>query len=172
MPGYWFSHFTNLVIDVFTPLSSSLSVPSTAAPMDINATLPFMAVQFLVLMAILNQILFKPLGKVLDERDEFIRSGLSGSQEKLAETEALAEQYEQELASTRRQAQEVIVSAQNEAQAIADSKVAEAQQEAQVKREQAQAELNQQKQSAMQSLEQQVDALSRQIMGKLLGSQV
>ncbi len=139
---------------------------------DINATLPLMAVQFLVLTAVLNQILFKPLGKILDERDEFIRSGLSGSQEKLAETEALADQYEQELASTRRQAQEVIVSAQNEAQAIADSKVAEAQQEAQVKREQAQAELNQQKQSAMQSLEQQVDALSRQIMGKLLGSQV
>ena len=139
---------------------------------DINATLPFMAVQFLVLMAVLNQILFKPLGKVLDERDGLIRSSLSDSKERLEKTEALAEQYEQELASTRRQAQDVIVTAQNEAQAIADKKVAEAQQEAQVKREQAQAELNQQKQAAMQSLEQQVDALSRQIMGKLLGSQV
>ncbi|MEM9217756.1 MAG: F0F1 ATP synthase subunit B' [Cyanobacteria bacterium P01_F01_bin.150] len=139
---------------------------------DINATLPVMAVQFLVLMAILNQILYKPLGKAIDERDDFIRNSASDAKERLAKAEALAEQYEQELASTRRQAQDVIVAAQAEAQAIADKKVAEAQQEAQAKREQAQAELNQQKQSAMQSLEQQVDVLSRQIMGKLLGSQV
>ncbi|NET49804.1 MAG: F0F1 ATP synthase subunit B' [Merismopedia sp. SIO2A8] len=139
---------------------------------EFNATLPLMAIQFLLLMAILNQILYKPLGKAIDERDGFIRGNLSDAKERLAKAEELAQQYEQELASTRRQAQEIIVAAQAEAQDIASKKVAEAQQEAQVKREQAQAELDQQKQAAMQSLEQQVDALSRQIMGKLLGSQV
>ena len=139
---------------------------------DINATLPLMAVQFLVLMAILNQVLYKPLGKVLDERDGFIQTNLSDAKSRLAKAEEVAQQYEQELASTRRQAQETIAAAQAEAQSIAAQKVAEAQQEAQVKREQVQAELNQQKEAAMQALEQQVDSLSHQIMTKLLGSQV
>lgn len=139
---------------------------------DINATLPLMALQFLALMWILDKILYKPLGEAIDNRDGLIRNNLADAKERLAKAEAVAQQYEQELASTRRQAQEIIATAQAEAQALANQKVAAAQQEAQVKREQAQAELDQQKQSAMQSLEQQVDGLSRQIMAKLLGSQV
>jgi len=139
---------------------------------DINATLPLMAVQFLILMGILNQILYKPLGEAIDSRDSFIRGNVSDAKERLKKAEELAQQYEQELASTRRQAQDIIATAQADAQAIAAEKVAEAQQEAQAKREQAQTELDEQKQAAMQSLEQQVSVLSRQIMGKLLGSQV
>ena len=52
---------------------------------------------------------------------------------------------------------------------IGAAKVAEAQQEAQVAREKAGQEIEQQKQEAMRSLEQQVDALSGQILEKLLG---
>ncbi|MFO0175133.1 MAG: F0F1 ATP synthase subunit B', partial [Aphanizomenon sp.] len=44
------------------------------------------------------------------------------------------------------------------------------QQEAQVQREQAAKEIEQQKQAAMATLETQVDALSNQILEKLLGS--
>lgn len=139
---------------------------------DIDATLPLMALQFLALMWILNRLLYKPLGDAIDGRDDLIRGNLSDAKARLAKAEEVAQQYEQELTSTRRQAQEIIAAAQAEAQAVADKKVAEAQQEAQTKREQAQAELDQQKQTAMQALEQQVEGLSRQIMAKLLGSQV
>ncbi|MBW4655020.1 MAG: F0F1 ATP synthase subunit B' [Kaiparowitsia implicata GSE-PSE-MK54-09C] len=135
---------------------------------DIDATLPFMAVQFLILVALLNALFYKPLGKVLDDRDNLIRTSQAEAKERLMKAEALAKQYEQELAETRRQAQAVIASAQAEAQKIASSKVAEAQREAQVQREQAQQELDQQKADAMQSLEQQVDALSQQILQKIL----
>lgn len=139
---------------------------------DIDATLPLMAIQFLILVALLNVLFYKPLGKAIDDRSNYIRNNQAEAQERLAKAENLAKQYEQDLADTRRQSQAVIAQAEADAQKIASQKLAEAQQEAQVQREQAQRELDQQKQEAMQALEQQVEALSRQILDKLLGAQV
>jgi F-type H+-transporting ATPase subunit b len=135
---------------------------------DFDATLPLMALQFLLLMVILNAVFFKPLTKALDERDTYIRTNQTDARERLAKAESLAKQYEQELAEARRQSQAVVAAAQADAQKITAQQIADAQREAQAQREQAQRELDQQKMEAMQSLEQQVDALSRQILDKLL----
>jgi F-type H+-transporting ATPase subunit b len=137
---------------------------------DFDATLPLMAVQFLVLAALLNAVFYKPLTKVIEERDQYIRTNESEAKERLSKAEKLATQYELQLADARRQSQAAIASAQAEAQKLASQRIAEAQKEAQVQREQAQQEIEQQKQSALRSLEQQVDALSRQILEKLLGT--
>ncbi|AFZ12823.1 ATP synthase F0 subcomplex B' subunit [Crinalium epipsammum PCC 9333] len=139
---------------------------------DFDATLPLMAVQFLLLAAMLNVVFYKPLTKALDERDEYIRNNELGAKERLAKAEKLAREYEQQLGDTRRQSQALITTAQSEAQKIAAQKIGEAQQEAVGKREQAAKEIEQQKQEALQSLEQQVDALSRQILEKILGPQL
>ncbi len=87
----------------------------------------------------------------------------------MAKAERLAQEYEQQLADARRQSQATIEAAQTEAKEITAQKIAEAQKEAQAQREQAAVEIEQQKQEAMRSLEQRVDALSRQILEKLLG---
>lgn len=137
---------------------------------DFDATLPLMAVQFLLLVAVLNAVFYKPLTKVIEERSDYIRSTQVDAQERLAKAESLAQQYEQELADTRRQSQALIASAQAEAQKIVAQKVAEAQEEARLQREQSQQELDRQKQEALQALEQQVDSLSHQILSKLLGT--
>ncbi|MBD2300818.1 F0F1 ATP synthase subunit B' [Nostoc sp. FACHB-87] len=136
---------------------------------DFDATLPFMALQFLLLAALLNVIFYKPLTKVLDERDNYIRTNTLEAKERLAKAERLTQEYEQQLAEARRQSQATLEAAQAEAKKITAQKIAEAQQEAQAQREKASIEIEQQKQEAMRSLEQQVDALSRQILEKLLG---
>lgn len=137
---------------------------------DLDATLPLMAIQFLILMAVLNAIFYKPLGKAIDERDAYVRETKANAQERLAKAEKLATEYEQSLADTRKEARSVIEQAQAEAQQIASQKQAEAQQEATAQREQVQKELDEQKAAAMSQLEQQVDSLSDRILGKLLGS--
>lgn len=137
---------------------------------DLDATLPLMALQFLVLALILNAVFYKPLSKAIDERDDYIRTNQLNSRERLSKVEQMAKQYEQELAASRRQSQTIVAEAQAEAQKIAAQKIAEAQGEAQVQREQAAQEIEKQKQEALSTLEQQVDALSRQILEKLLGS--
>jgi len=135
---------------------------------DFDATLPLMAIQFLILAAILNAIFYKPLGNAIDERDEYIRSNVTEAKERLAKAEGLAKQYEQELADSRRKAQSIVADAQADAQQIASQQVAEAQQEAQARREAAQKEIEAEKESAFQALEQQVEALSHQMLDKLL----
>ncbi|MDZ8054911.1 MAG: F0F1 ATP synthase subunit B' [Aulosira sp. ZfuVER01] len=136
---------------------------------DFDATLPFMALQFLLLAALLNAIFYKPLTKVLDDRDNYIRTNTLDAKERLVKAERLTQEYEQQLAAARRQSQATIEAAQLEAKKITAQKIAEAQQEAQQERERAAIEIEQQKQEAMRSLEQRVDALSRQILEKLLG---
>lgn len=137
---------------------------------DFDATLPLMAVQFLILVAILNAVFYKPLTKVVDDRDNYIRTNKTEAQERLDKAKRLAAQYEQELADTRRQSQAVIAAAQADAQKIANTQIAAAQQEVQVQLMQLQGELDQQRQAALQSLEAQVAALSQQILGKLVGA--
>jgi F-type H+-transporting ATPase subunit b len=137
---------------------------------DFNATLPLMALQFLLLAALLNAIFYKPLTKVLDDRDSYIRTNTLEARERLAKAERLATEYEQQLAAARRQSQATVEAAQTEAKKITAEKIAEAQKEAQAQREQAAVEIEQQKQEAMRTLEQRVDALSRQILEKLLGA--
>ncbi|MBG1262733.1 F0F1 ATP synthase subunit B' [Nostoc commune] len=137
---------------------------------DFDATLPFMALQFLLLAALLNVIFYKPLTKALDDRDNYIRTNTLEARERLAKAEHLATEYEQQLADARRQSQATVEAAQLEAKKITAEKIAEAQKEAQSQREQAAVEIEQQKQEAMHTLEQRVDALSRQILEKLLGS--
>lgn len=139
---------------------------------DIDATLPLMAVQFVILMAILNVLFYKPLGKAIDERADYIRQTQSSAKERLTKAQQLAQEYEEKLAASRRQSQAIIASAQTEAQKIAAQKIAEAQQEAQAVREKAAKEIEQQKQQALKKLEKEVDALSRQILEKLLGPEL
>jgi F-type H+-transporting ATPase subunit b len=136
---------------------------------DFDATLPFMALQFLLLSALLNAIFYKPMMKALDDRDNYIRTNKVDARERLDKSERLIKEYEQQLANARKQSQLLISQAEAEAQQVYASRVAEAQQEAQAQREQAASEIEQQKQAALSSLEQQVDSLSHQILGKLLG---
>lgn len=136
---------------------------------DFDATLPLMAVQFLLLAAVLNAVFYKPLSKAIDDRSEYIRTNEVEARERLAKAEQLAKQYEEQLAVARREAQSVIAAAQEDAKKIAQAKNAEAVAEVQARLEQTRKEIDEQKQAAMTSLEQEVDALSRQILEKLLG---
>lgn len=139
---------------------------------DFDATLPFMAIQFLIFTWLLNQIFYKPLTKVLDERDEYIRDNETEARKQLSKTKELAEQYEQQLADARRKSQEILQQAQEDAKKITAQKIAEAQQEVQAQKNQVAQELIEQKNTALATLEQQVDSLSGQILEKLLGPEL
>lgn len=139
---------------------------------DFDATMPLMALQFVILAIVLNALFYKPLGKALDERADYIRINQQEARERLAKAQNLASEYEAQLGDARRKSTEIIASAQAQAKQIADGKIAEAQREAIAQKEAAAKEIEQQKQEAMTALEQQVDALSRQILEKILGSEL
>ncbi|MEM9815353.1 MAG: F0F1 ATP synthase subunit B' [Cyanobacteria bacterium P01_D01_bin.6] len=135
---------------------------------DINATLPLMAIQFLILAVVLNKVFYKPLGDAIDEREGYVSSNIVSAKEQAAQAEKLAQQYEQELADSRRQAQAMIAEAQAEAEKVASQQIAAAQQAAQAQKEQVQKEIDAQKAEAFQVLEGQVATLTQQMLDKLL----
>lgn len=137
---------------------------------NFDATLPLMAVQFLVLVALLNVLFYKPLTRVLDERDDYVRKNLNEAKENAKKSEELAQKFEAQLKDARRESQEIIAQAQAEAQEEASKNIAQAQQEVQAQREKATAEIEAQKKEALQSLESQVDTLSHQVLEKLVGT--
>ena len=139
---------------------------------DFDATLPLMALQFIVLAFVLNAIFYKPLNKVLDERADYLRQNDQDAKERLQKAQALTRDYEQQITDARRQSQEVIATAQAEAKRLASEQIAEAQREAQRQKEAAAQEIESQRQSALSSLEREVDSLSRQILNKLLGPEL
>ena len=93
-------------------LISSSEVSGPGGLFDIDATLPLVAIQFLLLMVVLNVVLYNPLLTIIEERKEYILTNLSKASEILAEANKLTTQYEQELDSVRKEAQLEITNSQ------------------------------------------------------------
>jgi F-type H+-transporting ATPase subunit b len=88
----------------FSTLILSSEVIGPGGLFDFNATLPLVAIQFLLLMVILNAIFYTPLSAAITERNDFILNNLAKASEVLAKANELTAQYEQELASIRKEA--------------------------------------------------------------------
>jgi len=93
-------------------LISSSEVSGPGGLFDFNATLPLIAIQFILLTVLLNIILYSPLLTIIEERKEYILTNLGKASEILAEANKLTTQYEQELASVRKEAQLEITNSQ------------------------------------------------------------
>lgn len=139
---------------------------------DFNATLPLMALQFIALTITLNFLFYKPVTRILDNREQYIRNSLTSASASLVKANQLTKRYELELAESRKKAQKIIKSAQEEAQLIVSEKIKEAQKDTEKLLLDAYDELNIQKEQALKSLEVQVDSLSDQIKLKLLDTSI
>ena len=93
-------------------LISSSVISGPGGLFDFNATLPLVAIQFLLLTVVLNIVLYSPLLTIIEERKEYILTNLGKASEILAEANKLTTQYEEELANVRREAQLEITNSQ------------------------------------------------------------
>jgi len=96
----------------FATLVLSSEIDGPGGLFDFDATLPLVALQFIVLMVVLNIIFFNPLLITIRERNEFILNNLAKASEILTKANLLTTQYEQELASIRKEAQIEITNSQ------------------------------------------------------------
>eukprot|EP01025_Chloroclados_australasicus_P008536 TRINITY_DN1305_c1_g1_i6.p2 TRINITY_DN1305_c1_g1~~TRINITY_DN1305_c1_g1_i6.p2 ORF type:complete len:216 (-),score=46.61 TRINITY_DN1305_c1_g1_i6:401-1048(-) len=152
-----------------------LSAPAHAEAgklFDFNLTLPIMAGQFLLLMVWLDKFWFGPVGKVLDERDELIRSKLASVKDNSQELRKLQEEAEALLKEARSEVQAKIADAKAKVQAEQAEKLAEAKAKVDKELEIALKELDKERDAAMANLEQQVDKLSKEILTRVLPAEV
>jgi F-type H+-transporting ATPase subunit b len=79
---------------------------------DIGASVPLIAIQFLALMFILDNILYSPLIEVINSRNTFILGNLSKASELVASASEITKKYEEELLVVRKTSQQEIASSQ------------------------------------------------------------
>ena len=91
-----------MFFEIFQSLSSTMGAGGL---FDFGATLPLLAIQFLILMFVLNTILYNPLLTVMNERNEYIVSNLTKSAKLIAETTEIKTTYENEILEARKAAQ-------------------------------------------------------------------
>ena len=139
---------------------------------DFNATLPLMAIQVLLLTIVLTFVYFKPISKVIDERETYINGNLTTAAEKLIKADELYNEYDEQLKTARVNAQSIIAKSEKEAKEVVSVEINQARQEAAKLLEKTNKELEAQKSLALQQLETQVDELSQLIKEKVLGKEV
>ena len=130
---------------------------------DINATLPIIAIQFLLLMIILNILLYSPLLKIIDERNKYILNNLTKASETLIQANELTTQYEQELNNVRRSAQLEIANSQKIHKEILETELNISQKNIDNLLETITTDLMIKKDIALNSLETSVEALSSEM---------
>jgi len=89
----------------FSILLSSSEVSGPGGLFDIDATLPLVAIQFILLTVILNTILYSPISKLMQERAEYITINDTETAKLQEENAKLSRAYEQKLESVREQAE-------------------------------------------------------------------
>ena len=139
---------------------------------DFNATLPLMAIQFILLTVALTFVFYKPVAKVLDDRETYISTNLTSASEKLLTADDLYKQYEEQLKTARVDAQSVIAQSEKEAKDAVAAEISEARADAARLIDKTNKELEAQKTLAIEKLDTQVDEISQLIKEKLLGKEV
>ncbi|CAL5221021.1 g3138 [Coccomyxa viridis] len=135
---------------------------------DFNLTLPIMAGQFLLLMVFLDKFWFGPVGKVLDERDGYIRDQLKKFKGNDDEIKSKQEAAEKVLAEARQAAQKEIQEAKAEAQAQSDKRLNEVKSKIDKELKTALDALEKEKEAALKDLDSQVDRLSADVLARVL----
>jgi|MDSY01.2.fsa_nt_gb F-type H+-transporting ATPase subunit b len=151
---------------------SLLLVESEGGLFDFDATLPFMAIQIILLTVLLNIVFYGPITGILDQRSESIRTKLKEASEMLIKAEDLTKQYEVQLLEARQQSQEIILKSRKESQELVAVEIGQAQKNAEELIEETTKQLQIQKVQALSTLENQVDVLSDTITKKILKPQV
>ena len=137
---------------------------------DFDATLPLMAAQVVLLTYILNALFFKPVGKVVEEREDYVLTSRTEAKKKLAEVEKLETDLKNQLKGARQAAQKVIAEAEDDSDKLYKEALSLANSEANASREKVRREIDSQRESALNQLKSDADKLGDLIVKKLLAA--
>jgi F-type H+-transporting ATPase subunit b len=155
-------------------MTSWLLLAEAGAPegglFDLDATLPLMALQVVILTFILNALFFRPVGRAVEEREGFISTSRAEAKQKLAQAERLAADLRDQLRDARQQSQKLVVEAEQESDRLYREALALAQSEANASREQARREIDAQRTDAMGRIRGDADKLAGLIVDRLLAA--
>ena len=137
---------------------------------DLDATLPLMAVQVVLLTFILNSLFFSPVGRVVEEREGYVTTSRAEAKQKLAQAERLEADLKEQLKDARLSASKLTQEAEADSDKLYREALAAATADANAAREQARREIDAQRESAMSQLKTDADKLGDLIVDRLLAA--
>ncbi|MDR3562523.1 MAG: F0F1 ATP synthase subunit B [Negativicutes bacterium] len=139
---------------------------------DLNATLIAQIINFLILVAILTKVAYKPLMKALADRQARIANSLETAEEERAAAAELKREYQEQLAQARTQAQVIVEKATKLAEQAKDEIIQEARTEHARLLKEAREEIIREQQRAIAELKNEVVSLSIAAATKIIGHSV
>lgn len=138
--------------------------------MEFNATFLVSIISFIVFMLIMNAIFYKPLQKVVFERQKFIDDTTEEAKSHREKSEAILKDKDKKLEKTKHEARKIISDKSEEIKTKKAELTSEAQQKANKQVEAAKGNLNQSKDEAQKVLSDEAQKLAQSISAKILGT--
>nr|QWK41787.1 CF0 subunit II [Protohalopteris sp.] len=135
---------------------------------DFDGTLPIIALQFVILMFLLNFILYTPLLDYIDGRNIYVDECLKAASFLLKNSKALNAEYEKKTSQARKAAKLDLVIYQKLSKEILEEKVKTSQASIDKFLNEMTNNFEQNKESILTSFENEIESLSGQIMSKIL----
>ena len=137
---------------------------------DINMTIVAQILNFLILVLILKFVAYKPVMKMLKEREEKIARSIDAAEADEQKAKELLAEYNKQLADARIKAQEIVDKAMKRAQEERDASVAETRREIEQMRKAAKEDIARERERAAMQLRGEMVALSMQAAGKIIAA--
>lgn len=137
---------------------------------ELNGTLIWQIVNFVILCAILGHFCYKPVLKVLDDRKARIQNDLDSAKAAAADANKLKESYEAQLRDAQIQAQDIVSKAVKEAQVQAQAQIEAAREAIAKEKDAASKQIERERAEALEDLKKQVAALSCDIASKIIST--
>ena len=135
---------------------------------DLDATLPLMAIQVVLITFVLNALFFRPVGKVVEEREDFLLTSQADTKQKLVEVLQLESELADQLRDARIEAKSAVLEAEQEVDNFYRQAMAEAELEANRAKEENRRAIEAERNSARLQLDNQIEKLTTQIINHLL----
>ncbi len=125
-----------------------------------------------ILFLILKKLLFKPVNKVLDERQQILESKYLEADKAAAQAEESKKEWEKKLRNSETEAAAILKTASDDAKRIGEKIVAEAKDKAEGIVRQAQTEAELEHHKAIEGIKREVVDISASLTEKLLGREI
>ncbi|MCI6869966.1 MAG: F0F1 ATP synthase subunit B [Selenomonadales bacterium] len=135
---------------------------------DINATILAQMLNFLILVVVLRAVAYKPIVKMLKDREDTIAASLKKADDDAAKAEAALKEYQDQLANARTKAQDIVDKAEKRAQEDHEAFVQATQKEIAQMKEAAEQQIQRERQQAVEQLKGEMITLSLAAASKIV----
>ena len=140
--------------------------------MQIDGTFIFVVISFLIFLFIIKAILFNPITKVIDERNNFYAKNSKMELESKEKSKILLEQKQMALSETRKEASELISATSKQAKEQSANELKQAQKEATNMIDNNKNELIEQKRLAKVEAKSDINTIVSSIVSKILNENI